>query len=85
MRAKLVVVGRGTKCLRKASGGAGLKRWDVTKLQGDCVGKKGAVTARGKFQECQKGLNEKCTKNGKVEGKWDVLSHDVQCCRMVGV
>ena len=34
VRAKLAV-GRGSKSLRRASGGGGVKRWDVTKLQGD--------------------------------------------------
>ena len=74
VRAKLVV-GRGTKSIRRASGGVGLKRWDVAKLQGDCVDKEGKMTARGQFLESvRKGLKEKWDANGNVEGKWGVLS-----------
>ena len=71
VRAKLVV-GQSARPFRRASGRAGVKRWDV---QGDCEDDRGIVTAKGRFLEgVTKGLKEKWDTGRSVEEKWDVLS-----------
>ena len=61
VRAKFIV-GQSARSFRSVSGRAGVKRWNVTKLQGDCKDDRGTVTAKGRFLEsARKGL----------KGKWD--------------
>ena len=67
VRAKLVV-GQSVRFFRRASGRAGVKRWNVAKLQGDCEDDRGAVRAKGRFLEsARKGLKEKWDTGKSVE------------------
>ena len=75
IRAKLVVVGQSARSFRSVSGRAGVKRWNVTKLQGDCKDDSGTVTAKGRFLEsARKGLKGKWDTGISVQEQWDVLS-----------
>ena len=67
------------RSFRRASGRAGVKRWNVAKLQDDCEDDRGTVTAKGRFLESvKKGLKEKWDTGNSVEEKWGVLS-SVMC------
>jgi len=78
VRGKLMV-GQSVRSFRRASGRAGVKRWNVAKLQGDCEDDRGTVTAKGRFLErVRKGLKEKWDTGESVEEKWNVLS-SVMC------
>ena len=50
VRAKLVV-GQSAGSFRRASGRAGMQRWNVAKVQDDCEDEKGTATAKGRFLE----------------------------------
>ena len=59
VRVKLVV-GQSARSFRRASGRAGMQRWNVAKLQDDCEHDRETVTAKGRFLESvRKGLKEK--------------------------
>ena len=70
VRAKLVV-GQSVRSFRRASGRAGVKRWNVAKLQGDCEDDRGTVTAKGRFLECKE----------RAKGE---MGHEQKCRREMG-
>ena len=68
VRAKLVV-GQSARSFRRASGRAGVKRWNV---QGDCEDDRGIVTAKGRFSG---GCNERAKRE---------MGHRQKCRREMG-
>ena len=68
-----MIVGR-NRAYGKERVNAGVKRWDVAKLQGGSVDARGRMTARGKYLS---GLKERVCESwveeGSVSGKWEVL------------
>ena len=51
-----------------------MRRWDVAKLQGDCVDVRGRETARGRYLSgLMERLNESWDVQGSMAEKWDVL------------
>ena len=72
LRAKLVV-GR-KRALRRDRAGTGVRRWDVARLQGACVDRRGRETARGMYlRTVREKLHEGWDKESSVQEKWDTL------------
>ena len=46
-----LVIGQNARSFRRASGRAGMQRWNVAKVQDDCEDEKGTATAKGRFLE----------------------------------
>ena len=74
LRAKLVVGRR--RYFRRCSGGAGVKRWNVSELMGRSVDEHGRETTNGRYlREVREKVEGVWDENSDVEVKWDALKN----------